>query len=92
MEKVTLSMIKSSLEHVYVRKRADYMVYLVEGATPMPEVTIQHRDNFAAKVEYMSKAYNEDLTLKSNPNIKITQVDFIPEKLLAETVNGYMRG
>jgi hypothetical protein len=92
MESVTLSMIKSSLEHLYVRKRADYMVYLVEGATPMPEVTIQHRDNFESKVAYMEKAYNEDLTLKNNPNIKITQVDFIPERLLAETINGYMRG
>lgn len=37
-----------------------------------PEVIINSRENFEAKLSYYKKSYNEDLTLKSFNKIKIT--------------------
>ena len=36
-----------------------------------PEIIINTYSNFKSKLSYYEKAYNNDLTLKSNPNIKI---------------------
>lgn len=36
-----------------------------------PEVIINPKENFEAKLEYYKKAYNEDLTLKTFNGIKI---------------------
>ena len=41
-----------------------------------PEVIINPAVNFDAKLEYYKKAYNEDLTLKSFPSIKIVGFGF----------------
>lgn len=38
---------------------------------PDPEIIINTRKNFASKLEYYKKAYNDDLTLKANKDIKI---------------------
>lgn len=40
-----------------------------------PEVIINSKDNFDKKLAYYQMAYNEDLTLKANPDIKI--IDFV---------------
>lgn len=37
----------------------------------MPELIINHKDNFDSKLDYYKGAYNEDLTLKSFNKIKI---------------------
>lgn len=39
---------------------------------PRPEVIINQTANFEAKLEYYQNAYNDDLTLRSYPAIKIT--------------------
>ena len=36
-----------------------------------PEIIINTYSNFKSKLSYFEKAYNNDFTLKSNPNIKI---------------------
>lgn len=40
------------------------------------EIIINPIENFDKKLEYYKKAYNEDLTLKANTNIKITGFTF----------------
>lgn len=82
----TLTKVVKALEHLWVEHEADYMVFLVEGATPQPEIIINVRASFKAKVEYLERAYNEDLTLKAVPHIKITKVAFCTESALADTI------
>jgi hypothetical protein len=36
-----------------------------------PEIIINRFENFQAKLEYYKRAYNKDLTLKTNTGIKI---------------------
>ena len=61
----------------YAENEAKYMViYIsVEGATP--EIIINTKENFKAKLSYYAKVYNNDLTLKANSNIKIVKYDFV---------------
>ena len=51
-----------------------------------PEIIIHPYSNFNYKMEYYLKAYNENLTLKNNPNIKIIDVfasDYISDIVIA---------
>ena len=41
-----------------------------------PEIIINKRENFKAKLEYYKRAYNKDLTLKAFNGIKIIDFDF----------------
>ena len=41
-----------------------------------PEVIINPKENFEAKLEYYKKAYNEDLTLKTFNGIKIVGFEY----------------
>lgn len=41
------------------------------GDSPAPEIIINGKENFKDKLAYYKSAYNEDLTLKSSPTIKI---------------------
>lgn len=43
---------------------------------PEREIIINPNDNFEDKLNYYTKAYNEDLTLKANPDIKIVGITF----------------
>lgn len=54
------------------------IVVKVEGCKA-PEVIVNHRVNFEEKLTYYSKAYNDDLTLKANSKIRITDFDFCDE-------------
>jgi hypothetical protein len=36
-----------------------------------PEVIINHKSNLAAKLEYYKSAYDQDLHLKTNPEVQI---------------------
>lgn len=64
LESVFLSAYRCNLNYVGVRVR-------IEGENPADEFIINPRANILSKLEYYKSAYNEDLTLKSNPNVKI---------------------
>lgn len=46
-------------------------VAVVIGEQKTPEIIINKLENFESKLAYYKNAYNEDLTLKANQNIKI---------------------
>ena len=53
--------------------RARYVAVKISmDGFPKEEVIINPSANFDKKLEYYSNAYNDDLTLKANPNVKIT--------------------
>lgn len=84
MNELTLSELLRVGESEHTKEYADFLILKIEGATPEPEVIINHRRNFEAKLEYISKAYNEDLTLKNAPHIRIVNYDFVTAKQLVE--------
>jgi hypothetical protein len=61
----------------YAKNNAKWLIIEVSVEGNSPEVIINPKENFEAKLAYYSKAYNEDLTLKANPNIKIVRYDFV---------------
>jgi hypothetical protein len=87
MNEMTLSGLLRAGNSDWATYGADFLVVWVEGATPAPEVIVNTPINFEAKLEYYSRAYNEDLTLKANPKIKIVGYNFVTR---AELVNEYL--
>jgi hypothetical protein len=77
MHYCTLSGLLTEAKRDYAKK-ARALVLEVEGAGgPHPELIINSRENIESKLEYIKKAYNEDLTLKAAPHIKIVFYEFI---------------
>jgi hypothetical protein len=77
MEK-TLTSLKQFANSPYVELGLiKYLVLKIEGNCELPEIIVNPTQNIKQKVEYIEKAYNEDLTLKANTNIKITDFDFV---------------
>ncbi|GLO66237.1 hypothetical protein [Oceanobacillus kimchii] len=68
----------------YVKEDANWMIIEVKAFNNEPEIIINPKENFESKLEYYSNAYNEDLTLKSNSNIRIVAYDF------AEAIQDYL--
>jgi hypothetical protein len=63
----------------YAKHDARFMIVEVEVEGASPEIIINPKENFEAKLNYYAKAYNEDLTLKTNPNIRIVRYDFVED-------------
>ena len=79
MNELTLSGLLSMGRSHFVQTDAKWLVIKVQIDDNAPEIIINPEDNFETKLNYYSKAYNEDLTLKSNPSIKIIYYDFIED-------------
>lgn len=84
MKELTLSGFLREGRSNWAATGADYMVVLVEGTTPVPEIIINGEANFETKLAYYERAYNEDLTLKNNPAIKITDYNFVTRQELVD--------
>lgn len=61
----------------YGQNEANYMIIYVSVEGNTPEMIINTKENFKAKLSYYAKAYNDDLTLKANSNIRIVKYDFV---------------
>ena len=62
-----------------VRQDANYMIVKVKAFDDRPEIIINPKNNFISKLNYYGNAYNEDLTLKANQDIKIIDYEFIED-------------
>lgn len=63
----------------YTKIYGKYLVIEVSVEGNSPEIIINPKENFEAKFAYYEKAYNDDLTLKANPNIKIVRYDVVED-------------
>lgn len=61
----------------YSKNEAEWMIVEIQIGDSAPEIIINPKENFEAKIEYYKNAYHEDLTLKANPNIKIVRYDLV---------------
>lgn len=59
------------------RNTAELLVLKIKVFDSEPEVQVNPKANFETKLKYIESAYNDDLTLKSNPNIKIVSYDLV---------------
>lgn len=58
----------------------DYMMVLVSvNDSKFPEIIINTKSNFEEKMKYYRNAYSNDLTLKSNPNVRIVGYAFFDD-------------
>lgn len=68
------------LENVFIdawRNGADYIgILIMMPGFEKPELIINHYSNFKSKLAYYKKAYNENLELKANNEIKIIDADW----------------
>lgn len=76
MYEMTLSGLIRVGSSIFAREDANWMVIKVQAYDNEPEIIINPKENFESKLHYYSQAYNEDLTLKNNENIKIIDYDF----------------
>lgn len=56
--------------------RAEYIVVGIDLGMPSIEYIVNSVMNAVEKAEYYERAYNEDLTLKANPNIRIVGISY----------------
>ena len=56
---------------IAIRHRQKYVAVLVELPTGNHEVIVFKRDSYADKINYYDNAYNDELELKYNPEVKI---------------------
>lgn len=78
MQEMTLSGLIRLSESQHA-KESNWLVIEVQNGDSEPEVIINPKSNFDEKIHYYSQAYNEDLTLKANPSIKIVHFDFFED-------------
>jgi hypothetical protein len=81
----TLANLESELNTDFAKHEAEYMVLKVmNDQSKDPEYIINPRPNFETKLQYLTKAYNDDLTLRSNPTIRIVEFHFFTKEQLKE--------
>jgi len=66
-----------ALAQQYKDLEVDYLILTIVGATKYPEIIINPRANIQEKIGYISHSYNEDLSLKAAPHIKIAKYEFV---------------
>jgi len=59
------------------RNTAELLVLQIKVYDSEPEVQVNKKANFEKKLKYIEESYNDDLTLKTNPNIKIVSYDLV---------------
>lgn len=63
----------------FANNEAEWLIIHVQVEDNEPEIIINPKANFKAKLTYYAKAYNNDLTLKANPDIKIVKYDMVDD-------------
>lgn len=61
----------------YTKARTNWLVVVVQVGENKPEYIFNPRENISDKLAYYKKAYDENLVLKANPDIRIVQYDFV---------------
>lgn len=79
MYEMTLSGLVRAGASIHAKEDAKWMVIKVQAYNNEPEIIINPKTNFDSKLHYYSQAYNENLTLKSNTNIKIIDYNFVAQ-------------
>jgi hypothetical protein len=79
MNEMTLSGLLRMGNSEYARENANFLIIEVSGVGFEPEIIINPRRNFEMKLSYYGKAYNENLELKANTDIKITKYAFVED-------------
>ena len=74
MNEITLSGLVGLSESEHA-KDADILVLHIKNGDYAPEIIVNPKENFEMKIAYIQQAYNEDLTLKANPSIRIVDFD-----------------
>jgi hypothetical protein len=81
----TLANLQSELNTDFAKHEAEYMVLKVmNNESKDPEYIINPRPNFETKLQYLTKAYNDDLTLRNNPTIRIVEFHFFTKEQLKD--------
>lgn len=63
----------------FAKEDAKFMIVKVVNGDNDPEIIINTRSNFESKLDYYQKAYTEELVLKNNPDIRITEYYFVED-------------
>lgn len=79
MYEMTLESIMRVANSDFVKEEALYLVLQISINGTAPEMIVNNHYNFKSKLDYIQQAYNNDLTLKANENIRIVDFDFVSD-------------
>lgn len=77
MYEISLGGLSRLLSSRYAKEDAEWLIVAVKVGEGSPEYIVNYLDNFEDKRKYYEEAYNEDLTLKRNPNVRIVDFDLV---------------
>jgi hypothetical protein len=87
MNELTLEAFLSQGKSDFVKENANFLIVELQVGDSSPELIINPKENFGAKMAYYEGAYRNDLKLKSNPEIKIVHYEFVEN--LKEYMDNY---
>jgi hypothetical protein len=88
MHNPTITKLKQSLEHNYVKKKADFLILRMEEGEHV-EVTILNKP-FEEKIERLSWSFTEELCGQYNPDLKVTQAGYTTKMWLEEVLQDFI--
>lgn len=77
MREMTLSSLINTSKEPFPKYKAEWLAIWVSVNKGVPEIILNPKENFENKLAYYQNAYNEDLTLKANPSIRIIHFEFL---------------
>ncbi len=81
---LTLTKLKDSLDHNYVKKVASHLILVVKRGDKHEQIVLDKP--FAEKIENICNDHEEDCTLKGAPHIKIIAAKYTTTRLLTENL------
>ena len=82
MNEITLAGFLRAASSYFAENEAEYLLLSMGGNAPAPETILNPKENFKAKVEYIQKAYDDELRLKNAPHICIANYAFLTREEL----------
>ena len=83
--KPTMAKLIKSLDHPYVRDKAEYLILLIDNGTYEQNIVLPKP--FAEKVGKMTQQYDSELKLYKNPCMRITKACYTTKKGLPDTLS-----
>jgi len=77
------------VKQVFGRAQSENRMAFIKVSLPgqiEPEIIVNYPSSLQNKLAYYEKAYNEDGTLKTNPNIKIIEAGMVTDGLEVESL------
>jgi hypothetical protein len=81
-KELTMAKLQSELNTDFAKHEAEYFLIKVQDSKKEDEIVINPRPNFELKIQGLLGEYDDALTKRSNPNVRIVEYHFLTKEQL----------